>query len=603
MKLIDQSKTLARLAILLMVASLAACGGSSNNNDNADNDDNDEDPEPVVALEVTSTSPEHDATDVDTNRNITATFNRSINADTLDTFSFTVEGMDEAPINGAVTFDADNETATFTPESNLGAETVYEATITTDVEDAEGNTLENDFVWQFTTSSASDETAPTVTGTDPSDGATDVPFNRNVTATLSEDLDSTTLTGESFVVADADGNAVAGNVSIDGKTTAVFNPESDFESETVYTATLKTDVTDLANPANPLEADYVWSFTTGASADETAPSVTGTDPSDGATDVPFNRNVAATFSEKLDATTLTSESFVVADADGNAIAGDVSVVGTTTAVFNPENDFESDTVYTATLNTDVTDQANPANALEADHVWSFTTGASAAEGPAPVVLGSAGDYVVLAKSEITTTGTTEIVGDLGISPAARSYMTGFDEILDASTEFATSALVTGSLYAASMTEPTPSNLTTAISNMETAYIDAAGRSNPDHTELGAGDISGMTLEPGLYNWGTNLLIASDITLSGSANDVWILQIAQDLSVSNGVIITLDGGALPENIFWQVAGQATLGTTADMKGVILSKTKIVLNTGAVLNGRALAQTAVNLDANAVTQPDQ
>lgn len=601
MKLFDQSKTFARLAILLMVASLAACGGSSNNN--VDNDDNDEDPEPVVALEVVSTSPENNTADVETNRNITATFNRAINVDTLDIFSFTVEGANEAPMNGAVTFDAENDTATFTPESNLSAETVYEATITTGVEDADGNTLENDFVWQFTTSSASDETAPSVTGTDPFDGATNVPFNRDVTATFSEDLDSTTLTSESFVVADADGNAVAGNVSIDGKTTAVFNPQSDFASETAYTATIKTGVTDLANPANPLEADYVWSFTTGATADETAPTVTGTDPSDGATDVPFNRNVAATFSEKLDSTTLTGESFVVADADGNAIAGDVSIVGTTTAVFNPQSDFASDTVYTATIKTGVTDLANPANALEADYVWSFTTGASAAQGPAPVVLGTAGDYVILAKSEITTTGTTEIVGDLGISPAARSYMTGFDEILDASTEFATSALVTGSLYAASMAEPTPTNLTTAISNMETAYIDAAGRSNPDDTELGAGDISGMTIEPGLYSWGTNLLIASDITLSGSANDVWILQIAQDLTVSNGVAITLAGGALPENIFWQVAGQVTLGTTSDVKGVILSKTKIVLNTGAVLNGRALAQTGVNLDANAVTQPAQ
>lgn len=489
MKLFDQSKTFARLAILLMVASLAACGGNSNDTDN----DPDPEPEPEpVALEVISTSPSNDQADVETNRNITATFNQSINADTLDIFSFTVEGMNEAPINGTATFDAANDTATFTPESNLGAETVYAATITTGVEDADGIALENDFVWQFTTSSASDETAPTVTATDPSDGSTDVPLNRDV---------------------------------------------------------------------------------------------------------------AATFSENLDSTTLTSDSFLVADANGNAVAGNVTIVGTTTAVFDPENDFESEALYTATIKTDVTDLANPANALAADHVWSFTTGTTAAEGPAPVVLGTAGDYVILAKSEITTTGTTEIVGDLGISPAARSYMTGFDEILDASTEFATSALVTGSLYAASMTEPTPTNLTTAISNMETAYTDAAGRSNPDHTELGAGDISGMTLEPGLYNWGTNLLIASDITLSGSANDVWILQIAQNLTVSNDVAITLEGGALPENIFWQVAGEATLGTTSDVKGVILSKTKIVLQTGAVLNGRALAQTAVNLDANAVTQPAQ
>ena len=145
-------------------------------------------------------------------------------------------------------------------------------------------------------------------------------------------------------------------------------------------------------------------------------------------------------------------------------------------------------------------------------------------------------------------------------------------------------------------------MTTTISNMETAYTDAAGRSLPDATELGAGDISGKTLVPGLYKWGTGLLIdARGVTLAGGANDVWILQIAQDLTVRNGAIVTLSGGAQAKNIFWQVAGQATLGTTADVKGTILSKTLISMNTGAKLNGRALAQTAVTLDANAVTAP--
>ncbi len=152
-----------------------------------------------------------------------------------------------------------------------------------------------------------------------------------------------------------------------------------------------------------------------------------------------------------------------------------------------------------------------------------------------------------------------------------------------------------------MAAPTPSKLTTAIGDMEIAYTDAAGRSSPDHTELGAGDISGMTLEPGLYKWGTGVLMASDVTLSGGANDIWIFQIAEDMTVENGVALTLAGGALPKNIFWQVAGQATLGTTADFKGIILSKTQIVVNNGAVLNGRAMAQTAATLDANAITQP--
>jgi hypothetical protein len=219
----------------------------------------------------------------------------------------------------------------------------------------------------------------------------------------------------------------------------------------------------------------------------------------------------------------------------------------------------------------------------------------------PVLLGTAGNFVILAKSGISTTGTTAVVGDIGLSPAAQTFITGFSEVLDATNQFATTPIVDGKLYAADMAPPTPANLTQAVGDMETAYTDAAGRKLPDFTELGAGDISGMTLEPGLYKWGTGVLITSDVTLSGSAEDVWIFQIAQDLTVSNGVHVTLSDGALPQNISWQVAGQATLETTAAFKGIILCQTAIVLNTGVVMNGRALAQTAVTLDANAVTQP--
>ncbi|MCZ7396303.1 MAG: ice-binding family protein [Candidatus Methanoperedens sp.] len=221
---------------------------------------------------------------------------------------------------------------------------------------------------------------------------------------------------------------------------------------------------------------------------------------------------------------------------------------------------------------------------------------------APVDLGTAGNFVILAKSGISTTGTTSIVGDIGVSPIASTAITGFGLIMDASNEFSTSSVVTGKVYAANYAPPTPSTMTTAVSDMETAYTDAARRTSPDHTELGAGNIGGMTLTPGLYKWGTGVKIpAGGVTLSGGANDVWIFQIAQDLTVDNGAKVTLSGGAQAGNIFWQVAGKTTLGTTSDFKGIILSKTLISLNTGATLNGRALAQTAVTLTANVITAP--
>lgn len=223
-----------------------------------------------------------------------------------------------------------------------------------------------------------------------------------------------------------------------------------------------------------------------------------------------------------------------------------------------------------------------------------------ADGPAVVNLGSSGNFVILAKTGVSTTGTTVVVGDIGLSPAAATYITGFGLMLPAASAFSTSALVNGKVYAPGYADPTPANLTTAVLDMQNAYTDAAGRA-PDVTELGAGNIGGMTLAPGVYKWGTGVTIPTDVTLSGGANDVWIFQIAQNLNISSATKIVLAGGAQASNIFWVVAGQTTIGTTAVFNGNILDQTAIVLNTGAQLNGRALAQTAVTLDSNMVTMP--
>jgi hypothetical protein len=212
--------------------------------------------------------------------------------------------------------------------------------------------------------------------------------------------------------------------------------------------------------------------------------------------------------------------------------------------------------------------------------------------------------VILAKSGISTTGTTSIGGDIGVSPIKAVGLTGFSQGMDASGQFSTSIYVTapGKLYAADYAVPTPAKMTAAVSDMETAYTDAAGRTLPDHTELGAGDISGLNLAPGLYKWGTGVLMDNTgVTLTGGANDVWIFQISGNLTVASGAIVTLGGSAQAKNVFWQVAGQATLGTTSQFKGIILCQTLIAVQNGATLTGRALAQTAVTLDANAITAP--
>ena len=220
----------------------------------------------------------------------------------------------------------------------------------------------------------------------------------------------------------------------------------------------------------------------------------------------------------------------------------------------------------------------------------------------PVDLGTAGNYVILAESGISTTGTSLITGDLGVSPIAAIGLTGFGLTMDVSNTFSTSAQVIGKVYASDYAVPTPANLTTAVSDMETAYTTANNLVTPAPiVEKGAGDISGLTLPAGLYKWSTGVLINGGVTLSGGANAVWIFQIAENLTVGNGAIITLSGGAQAKNIFWVVAGQATLGTTVDFSGIILSKTLISLEAGAKVTGRLLAQTAVTLIANTITQP--
>jgi hypothetical protein len=234
----------------------------------------------------------------------------------------------------------------------------------------------------------------------------------------------------------------------------------------------------------------------------------------------------------------------------------------------------------------------------------------AGRGPARVELGTTtdlaapGSYVLLAKTGITNvTGSAITGGHVGLSPAAATFITGFSLIADSTTVFSTSASVVppAKVYASNYSAPTPSNLTTAVLAMQTAYTDAAGRTTPDFLNLGSGNIGGLTLAPGLYTWGTGVTIPNDVTISGGAADVWIFQVAMDLDVSTAKKVILAGGALARNVFWQVAGQVTIHANAQFAGIILSKTGITLQTNATMKGRALAQSLIAIDNNAITAP--
>lgn len=224
-----------------------------------------------------------------------------------------------------------------------------------------------------------------------------------------------------------------------------------------------------------------------------------------------------------------------------------------------------------------------------------SVGANAQNGPLPVNLNQAGEFVILTETGITNVSPSAVTGNVGTSP-----ITGAALLLSCRE-------VAGKVYTVDAAGPLPcritdpSRLSAAVNDMRLAYDDAAKRTSPDFTELGAGEVGGRTLTPGLYKWGTGVTISTNVTLSGGPTAVWIFQVAGTLEQANATKVTLVGGALAKNVFWQVAGAVTIGTTAHFEGVVLAKTMIAVNTRASVTGRLFAQTAVTLQKNAVTQP--
>jgi hypothetical protein len=336
-------------------------------------------------------------------------------------------------------------------------------------------------------------------------------------------------------------------------------------------------------------------------------------PSNGAINTPTSTNgannvvtgtaVSATFSQPMNPVTINSApagtllTFTLQDSGGNNVQGTVAMnAADTVATFTPAvSALNANEKYTASITTAA--QSAGGIAILDPVQWSFTTNNTPYTGQAPVSLGTAESFAILTKTGITDVYKSSIVGDVGTSP-----ITGAALLL-------TCGEVSGMVYTVDAAGPLPCSttsptlLTAAIGDMGFAYIDAAGRSIPDFKELGAGEIGGLTLVPGLYKWGSDVSISTNVTLSGGPNDVWIFQIAGTLKQASATMVTLAGGALPKNIFWQAAGAVSIGTTAHFEGVLLAKTMIAVKTGASANGRLLAQTAVTLQQNAITQPAQ
>jgi hypothetical protein len=360
---------------------------------------------------VVATSPANGAMGVPVAQVITATFNEAMNAATINTTTFALAGPSGALVTGAVTFSG--ATGTFTPAANLAGSTLYTATITTGATEPGGNPLAANFVWTFTTG-----TVPTVISTNPLNGAITVPLNQKLTATFSQAMNSATVVAPgtfTLAVAGVGGAAVPGTVTYVAATnTATFAPTANLLPTTQYTAIMDTSAQNSAG--NALAANYVWSFTTGITANTTPPTVTLTIPASGAPSVPTNQAISATFSKVMDPATITAPgtfTVAVAGVGGAAVSGTVSYAGSI-ATFTPTTNLTASTQFTATITNAAKDLTG--NALVAGAVpnpWSFTTGAAPDTTPPTITLTSPAN----ADSPVPLNATVNATFSKAMSPA------------------------------------------------------------------------------------------------------------------------------------------------------------------------------------------
>lgn len=481
---------------------------------------------------------------------------------------------------------------------------------------------------------------PVVVSTDPMDKAVDVLVNKVISITFNTDMDPTSINNASFIIKQG-ATVIKGKVDPTAvATTFTFTPEVPLLPFITYTGTVTMAAKD--NFKTAMLADYIWSFTTiprvGVSfAPVLSGAVTGAGEfaQGSVTTVSAVANTGFTFTNWTEngKEVSASSSYQFTMAGNKALVANFAPVppgnfavnlssspvegGTTTGArsYTPGTDVN----ITATANSGYTfvNWTENGNVVSTTSSFQFAINANrtlvanfknallppTGLGPQPINLGSAADFTTLTKSGISTTGITKVTGNIGVSPAAATAITGFNLIMDTNGQSAHTPIVTGSVFASDYAAPTPAKMTTAVSDMETAFTTANGLTTPAPVVgLYAGDISGRILPAGLYKWSTGVLITNaGVTLTGGPNDVWVFQISQSLTVENSAKITLLGGAQAKNIFWVVSGQATLGTNTDFSGIILSKTLISLNTGAKVTGRLFAQTAVTLNASTVTQP--
>lgn len=542
----------------------------------------------VLCPLVTSTNPADQATNTPTDQIISVEFNKELDPATINATSIIVEG-----VNGTVSYSG--VTATFTPSDPLAANSTFIGKVKTSVKDEQGNALQEEYFWTFSTA---ETVSPTVASVDPANTSTGVVLNKTIVATFNMAMDPATINANTFTLTQA-GTTIAGTISYNGNK-ASFNPSADLSPDTEYTATITTAA---ENPLGiGIANDYVWTFTTGTLA---APTVTVTNPDHNDVNVPVNTVVTATFSEAMDPATLDGASFLLMNGTV-AVNGAVTYNGLT-ATFTPSSDLDSNTLYSATVTTDAENMTGTGLANSYD--WSFTTESGSPFNPS-IDLNSVARFGIISGVGVSNNaGPSQINNlDVGIYPGVRSSITGFFSV-----DGGPGNINNGDFYAADDAAPVPAMLVQAKNDLTSAYLAAEGASSPAPATV-SGDIGGQTLPPGIYKSTSTLSIQNgNLTLDGQGdpNAEWIFQVASDFTTLGGAPfpspaggnVILIGGAQAKNVIWQVGSSATIGDYTSFQGNILALTSVTMNAFSQVTGRMLCSNgSVTLTStNTITKP--
>ncbi|MEO6279723.1 Ig-like domain-containing protein [Roseateles sp.] len=594
---------------LLILVTLAGCGGSGL--------------DPVLGATVATnlptvanTLPAATApitTGVSINTLVQATFNKPMLASSITSGSFSLACPAGTPVAATVSYDAASQVASLRPAAPLPPSTTCQATVGTGAQDSNGIALASAFVWSFTTglAVAADTTRPTVTLTNPAAGSLLVANNSVITATFSEPMTAASLTASSFTVTNTTlGTSVAGTVAYSSAaSTATFTPAAPgtLANGSLFTATVTTAATDLAG--NGLTANKVWTFTTGAVADTSAPTVTAISPQDASTAICLGKSVSATFSEPMNPASLNTATYTVTDG-GVAVAGTVSYdAASQIATFKPTAaaGFAANRSFVVTIVSGAAGVKDLAgNPLASNRNWDFTTSALACGATtSPVDLGLAASFGAFGGGAgVTNQGINTVVGGNLGSTAACTLITGFHDATNVYTQTPLNiGSVNGSINCAPPAPGTAATLavaTQARADAQAAYNALAAL--PPGSDPAAGQLGGLVLPAAVYTaaGGTFAVTSGDLTLDaqGDVNAVWVFQSAAALTVGLPATprrVFLINGAQAKNVFWQVGSAARIEDGSAMVGTIIAPAGVTISTAGqtiqtTLVGRAIGLTA-------------